>query len=564
MTAADTLPGPSLPNPSQLAPGPPSDPDEQGAAAQPRSRRSKLRRLVRIGWHFLLHPPLPLRWRIALLYMAVVGMTLTAAAIVVYVSLEHYLETEIDDSLRNQVRELSGTIDLDLRRDLSQPRLSVFIRFPNLDAFTSPGMTVQVLNIDGRVHVQSENLRDRAVPIDRAYVDLAMRGTPSFTTEVIDRVPVRIYYAPLELSRLEGNIAGVIQVTRTLRDVEVTLARLRIVLIAIGSISLCFVTVAGYLLARAALSPIGRLTRDARSIGEARDFGRRVDVPRTVRASRDEVTRLALTFNQMLNQLQEAYQEQEDTLASQRRFVADASHELRTPLATIRTNLELLQRAGDDLPPADRDEAMADALAEIERLSRLVGDLLTLARVDSGLQLEISEVIEVDRLARDVYRQARLMAMSHEHTVVADPIEPTTVLGNRDRLKELLLVLADNAIQYTPDGGQIRLSVVRDGDEVAIGVEDNGVGIGEADLPHLFERFYRADHARHRDTGTARGTGLGLSIAKWIAEQHHGRIEVQSEPGRGTTFTLRLPAHIAADSSPVSEHRQLAGAGITS
>ena len=182
-------------------------------------------------------------------------------------------------------------------------------------------------------------------------------------------------------------------------------------------------------------------------------------MPRTIRASRDEVTRLAVTFNQMLAQLQGAYDEQEYTLASQRRFVADASHELRTPLATIRTNLELLQRAGDDLPAADRDEAMADAIAEIQRLSRLVGDLLTLARVDSGLRLERRDEIEVDRLVRDVYRQARLMAMPREHTVVADPIQEATVLGDADYLKELLLILVDNAIQYTPDGGEIRLGV---------------------------------------------------------------------------------------------------------
>jgi signal transduction histidine kinase len=209
----------------------------------------------------------------------------------------------------------------------------------------------------------------------------------------------------------------------------------------------------------------------------------------------------------------------------------------------------------------DRDEAMADALAEIERLSRLVGDLLTLARVDSGLRLECTDIIEVDRLARDVYRQARLMAMSHEHTVIADPIEQATVLGNPDYLKELLLVLADNAIQYTPDGGQIRLSVTRDGDDVVIGLQDNGVGIGSDDIPHLFERFYRADHARHRDTGTARGTGLGLSIARWIADEHHGRIDVQSEPGSGTTFTLRLPAYVEATAGNPVDAREVVGAG---
>jgi two-component system, OmpR family, sensor kinase len=532
------------------------------APAPPRSRRHTLRRISRLTARFLLHPPLPLRWRIALLYTAVLGFTLLAADIAVYLSLEHYLEGEIDDNLRNQARELSGTIDLDLRREATQTRVNVFIRFPNLDAFASPGMTVQVLNLDGRVIIQSENLRDRAVPIDRENVEMAVGGTPSFATETVDGVPVRIHYAPLEPRQLEGNIAGVIQITRTLRDIEVTLTWLRLVLISIGIISLFFATVAGYVLARAALTPIGRLTRDARSIGETRDFGRRVAVPRTLRASRDEVTRLAVTFNQMLAQLQGAYDEQEYTLASQRRFVADASHELRTPLATIRTNLELLQRAGDDLPAADRDEAMADAIAEIQRLSRLVGDLLTLARVDSGLRLERREEIEVGRLVRDVYRQARLMAMPREHTVIADPIQEATVLGDADYLKELLLILVDNAIQYTPDGGQIRLGARLQAcpihpeaggagaDEVVISVSDNGMGIDAEDLSHLFERFYRADSARHRDTGTSGGTGLGLSIARWIAEEHNGRIEVQSEMGHGSTFTVRLPIATPAATPP--------------
>ena len=531
---------------------------QDGQASPPRSSRPTLRRMSRVAARYLLHPPLPLRWRIALLYTAVLGLTLLAADIAVYLSLEHYLESEIDDSLRNQARELSGTIDLDLRRESSQPRVNVFIRFPNLDAFASPGMTVQILNLEGRVTIQSENLRDRAVPIDPENVDLAVGGTSTFATKTIDGVPVRIHYAPLEPRQLEGNIAGVIQITRTLREVEIALSWLRLVLMSIGAISLFVATAAGYLLARAALTPIGRLTRDARSIGETRDFGRRVTVRRIIRAHRDEVTRLAVTFNQMLAQLQAAYEEQEHTLASQRRFVADASHELRTPLATIRTNLELLQRAGDDLPAADREEAMADALAEIQRLSRLVGDLLTLARVDSGLRLERREEIRVDRLVRDVYRQARLMAMPREHIVTADSIDEATVLGDADYLKELLLILVDNAIQYTPDGGEIHLGARRQacpispvhpdaggagGDEVVISVVDNGMGIDAEDLSHLFERFYRADDARHRDTGTTSGTGLGLSIAQWIAEEHGGRIDVQSDPGRGSTFTLRLPLH---------------------
>jgi signal transduction histidine kinase len=171
-----------------------------------------------------------------------------------------------------------------------------------------------------------------------------------------------------------------------------------------------------------------------------------------------------------------------------------------------------------------------------------------LARVDSGLRLERRDEIRVDRLVRDVYRQARLMAMPREHVVTADAIEEATVLGDADYLKELLLILVDNAIQYTPDGGEIHLGARRLANEVVVEVIDNGMGIAGVDLTHLFERFYRADGARHRDTGTTSGTGLGLSIAQWIADEHSGKIEVVSQPDRGSTFTLRLPLHTSTSS----------------
>jgi signal transduction histidine kinase len=139
------------------------------------------------------------------------------------------------------------------------------------------------------------------------------------------------------------------------------------------------------------------------------------------------------------------------------------------------------------------------------------------------------------------------MALSREHRVVAEPIDAATVVGDADYLKELLLVLVDNAIQYTPDGGEIRLSLERLGDEALISVADNGVGIAADDLPHLFERFYRADQARHRTIGAAHGTGLGLSIARWIADEHDGRIDVESELGKGSRFTVHLPAVVSPD-----------------
>ncbi|MCC6177491.1 MAG: HAMP domain-containing histidine kinase [Chloroflexi bacterium] len=495
---------------------------------------------MRLPHHFS-SSPFSIRWRLALLYTGVLGLCLLATDSLVYVALFRQMTREIDDGLQSQAQEIAETAGLLVVA--SPARVNMWVRFPNLDAFASPGLTVQALDTEGNVVQQSENLRDRSVPVDMAAVLMAVGGEPQFQTRTVDKTRVRVYYQRVESPRMLGDATGVLQVTRSLRDVEVALAQLRLFFIGVGSLSLVVATACGFWLARAALSPIDRLTRAARTIGESRDFRQRVDVPRIAQSARDEVTRLALTFNEMLSELQAAYEEQRQTLASQRRFVADASHELRTPLSTIRTNLELLQRAGDTISATDRDEALADALEEIERLSRLVADLLTLARVDSGLRLERRDVVRVDRLLRDVFRQARLLAMSHEHRVVAEPIEEAEVLGDPDYLKELLLIFIDNAVQYTPDGGRIQLSVERDDETVRISVADDGVGIGADDLPHLFDRFFRVDAARRRDVGSPHGTGLGLAIAHWISDEHGGQIEVRSQPGRGSTFTLCLPLH---------------------
>jgi signal transduction histidine kinase len=480
----------------------------------------------------------PIRWRLSLLYTFILTLSLLAADSLVYFALLRYMTQEVDDNLAAQAQEISGTTGLLVNPGTGPIRPSIGL--PNIDVFSSPGVSVQVVDLDGQVVRRSESLGERTFPLNELAMQVATAGGSYVETAVVNGAPFRVHYAPLDPPFLRGNVAGVLQIARSLKDVELALAQLRVFFVVIGFLSVLLAAIGGWWLARVALRPIDRLTRDAHAIGTSRDFGRRVAAPRA-ETPRDEVERLATTFNEMLAELQEAYQEQEQTLASQRRFVADASHELRTPLSTIRTNIELLQRAGDELDPADHDEALADSLAEIERLSRLVSDLLTLARVDSGLRLERRDEVSLDRLVRDVYRQARLLALPHEHTVVAEPIEEAVVLGAADYLRELLLILVDNAVSYTPDGGTITLSVRRAGGDVRVAVADNGAGIEAADVEHIFERFYRADRTRARAAGSNRGTGLGLSIADWITTQHGGRIEVETAPGQGSTFTVVLP-----------------------
>jgi signal transduction histidine kinase len=280
---------------------------------------------------------------------------------------------------------------------------------------------------------------------------------------------------------------------------------------------------AGWAVAGRALAPVAEITATARAVAEAQAFDRRLAGQR----SGDEVGQMALAFNEMLASLEAAY-------TAQRRFVADASHELRAPLTTIKGNLEFTLRARD-LPPTVREEAMADALGEAERMGRLVDDLLSLARADAGQKLN-PQPVALHVILADLGRT--LAPGAGQVELRFDRLEAVPVWGDPDRLKQLALILIDNALKYTPAGGRVEVSLTHQGDRAMLRVADTGLGIEPQDLPHVFERFYRADKARAREGG---GAGLGLAIAKSIVDQHGATISVKSEPGRGSEFTVCLP-----------------------
>jgi two-component system, OmpR family, sensor histidine kinase CiaH len=222
----------------------------------------------------------------------------------------------------------------------------------------------------------------------------------------------------------------------------------------------------------------------------------------------------------------------------QRQFTADASHELRTPLALIRANAEMLSRHPESLKPDDAD-LVHDIIRETDRLNHLVSDLLTLARADSDIIQLTLKPVAVDSLVREVHEDLRLIAGAQDISCEATIEERATVQGDEARLRQLLLILLDNALKYTDPGGRVYVIVSRKDRWVRLGVSDTGIGIPAGDLPHIFRRFYRVDRARERETG---GTGLGLSIARWIVRAHGGSIRVESEPNRGTRFIVDLPA----------------------
>lgn len=330
----------------------------------------------------------------------------------------------------------------------------------------------------------------------------------------------RVYLLPLQQG---GKTIGYVEALAPLGRLDDSIQRLRALLLGLGLAGLGVALLGSWAVAGQALQPVDHMVHTARLIEQRRDFAQRVAEP----PQRDELGRLAETFNAMLASLEEAYR-------AQQRFVADASHELRAPLTAIQGNLELVH-ARRHMPEAERQEALAEAKREAARLSRLVGDLLALARADAGATLK-RRVVELDAIVLDALRAAR--PLSRGQTVTLQTFEPIQVMGDEDRLKQLLLILLDNALKYTSPEGQVAVELQRNGATATVMVHDTGVGIPPDALPHVFERFYRADPARARDPG---GTGLGLAIAHWIVDQHGGQITLTSQPGRGTTATISLP-----------------------
>lgn len=340
----------------------------------------------------------------------------------------------------------------------------------------------------------------------------------------------RVYVAPFHAVYQGHAGLGYIVALTPLVQVDAALTRLSDLLIVICLVGLIAELVGSWLVVRSAFSMVNRMTDTAQSIASSRDFSRRIPIAR----ARDEVARLAQTLNTMLNSLQSAH-------ALQQRFVSDASHELRAPLTAMQANLDLIRRH-PEAPAAERDEAFAEVERESGRLTRLVADLLALARADAGVTLK-RQSVDLDALLLDAFRTAR--ALAHGQEVTLEPFEPVQVMGDEDRLKQLMLILLDNAFKYTPADGRVTLGVRRLAPDAGhteaqaeILVSDTGVGVNADDLPHVFERFYRADPARGRDPG---GTGLGLPIAQWIVEQHGGSVTLQSAPGQGTIARVRLP-----------------------
>lgn len=390
---------------------------------------------------------------------------------------------------------------------------------------------VQIWDRGGQLMARTGNLDLFTEPFDVASLD-----SPEAVTRDIWLAPdnnhVLVFTMPLYSPR--GQHVGAMQILSPLSTLEAATDRLLRVMIGVGIVALVLSFMVGSVIAGQALQPIDTIAQIAKQITAAQDLDKRIPYE----GPPDELGQLAATFNLTLERLDKLFK-------SQRRLVADVSHEMRTPLTTIQGNLDMIKRFGADA------ETIAIIESEVQRMARMVSDLLMLAQADAGRLPLRESIVDLNSLAVEVDRQVQYLAKTVE--VRLDAGSAVRVRGDADRLKQLMLNLVTNAIKYTLTDGVVEFRVRQENGYAFIQVSDTGIGIPKEDIPYIFDRFYRVDKARARAMG---GVGLGLSIARWIAEAHQGRIWVESEEGKGSTFTVQLPSADMPETPPSMRETQ--------
>ncbi len=513
---------------------------QASAADQKKHRSLRLRLLL---WYGML-------LAIALVFFAALMLLLTMDAIDKIV--ESSVHTESSFALVATRRELRST------PPYWPPQLSLNNA---IDTYHAPDLIIQVMDLRGNILYHSQGGTSIRIPLDGNVAHAARIGQTFWYTTTVDGSRLQVEALPILAPSKDttartntGPVIGTLQVAKSLDDVDETYLLLRMLFLLAGGAALVGALIGGWAIMANAFRPLTEIVKTSQAIAAATARGTRIGnlSQRVMRpGGRDEMVQVVDTFNEMLADLEHAVQ-------AQRRFVADASHELRAPLTTIQGNLALLRRHLDEIPAEERRTMLSDAHQETLRLAHLVEELLLLARVDASgdTPLTMSETqmrlekqirqefpIELDHAVLQLVRQLRRRLSSEESAIKLEVghIEPVRVYGDEEALRRVTLILLDNALKYTPPdsgggSGQVTVSLERIEKQAVLRVRDTGIGIDPTDLPHIFERFYRANRTRSHQ-----GTGLGLSIALTLVEQLGGHIVIDSTPGQGSTFSVWLP-----------------------
>jgi two-component system sensor histidine kinase MprB len=464
-----------------------------------------------------------LRTRMAAVAGVAVALTVVVLAAAQYEAARSTLRGQIDSALRDRATPIKsspplggqgGPSDGDDHHDQVPP-----------NPFGDAAGKVQYLSPQGVILTSSTT--SSRLPVDSRAKQLAASGTGSYFSDAhVSGVHLRVLTVGL-------GRRGAAQIARPLTEVDRALKQLLLVLLAVGAVGILVAAALGGVVARAALAPVSRFTRRTEALTANPDLSQRLEIE-----GQDELARLARSFNATLDAL-------ERSAEAQRHLVADASHELRTPIASLRANIQVLQDA-DLLPEADRESLRADIIAELDELTALVGDVVELAR--GSKPSDVVDDVRIDQIVRALVERAERRA--GDGVLFRSTLQPTVVSGEPERISRAISNLIGNAHKWSPPGGLIEIDLA-DG---TLAIRDHGAGFDEADLPYVFDRFYRADSARGMP-----GSGLGLAIVRQAAEAHGGWVTAANAPDGGAVVTLSFGPSVvvsddagADDSSPLS------------
>jgi len=463
-----------------------------------------------------------IRVRLTIWYGCGLALIMILFASALYLVMSRALEDQIDHSLEDAAMAAA--------RSLEEHRFGPFLLLDDLaQAFPELALLdkfFQIFGPQGQITLQSANITTRNIPLSESAMQAALKGEATYeSVRFQGEISIRLLSYPIKHGE---TLVNILRVGTSLRPVEEMLNRLVFVLLIGSPLAVIVSMLGGWFLAGRALRPVDTITLAAQRIA-AGDLTQRIHT-----TSADEIGRLASTFNDMIARL-------EASIRQIRQFSADASHELRTPLTITKGETELALRK--ERTPEVYREVLESNLEEIDRMSRIVDELLFFSRADLGEIKIAKEPVQLDQLVQEIQHQALVLGKDREVETILGKLEPTEVVGDEWRLRELFLNIVDNAVKYSQEKGTVEIKLEHANGMAKISVQDNGIGISPDEQKLVFDRFFRSDTARAH---AQKGTGLGLAICKWIAETHQGQIQVESTPGQGSRFTIFLPLHSQA------------------
>jgi signal transduction histidine kinase len=466
-----------------------------------------------------------IRTRITLVGVGIVTVVICCLSASLYALIARGLGDDRDKQLGMRADEAVASLATAAREDFVHSR-----PLATIDPRSSVDTFVMVLADDATVLSTSGTVAGAPLPVPADVLAAARRdGKAAGSVPVDGGQPgetVRLQVRPW--SRADLGLTGYVVAAQTSRRVAQDRAGLAVLFAVSGLITFVAAAIAVWVATGRALRPLRQMVAMADEVGRSQDLSRRLPAV----ATKDAVGQLSTSFNAMMDRLQEAYARLATALEAQQRFTADASHELRTPLTAIRNNAEFLLQH-PSAAEADRTEALQDIAGESVRMSRLIENLLTLARADGGVGLR-REPVDLVLVAESVCRQATAQHPARAFTFAGTPAPPVT--GDEDLLRQLLWILVDNAVKFTKDGERVWVAVTQRGTSTVLTVADEGCGIPAGAQARIFERFYRADESR-----SGAGAGLGLAIAAWIVREHGGSIVAANNDSGGATFSVEFP-----------------------